>query len=106
MRLISEYQHEIASLAGALLSLSFVEKLTIVSAIGTVSAGVASAFFFAPPIAEFLHWSERGVAALGFVMGVAGFGIAAAIHQSAAAMKSWLPETLRRAVDKRADGGD
>lgn len=101
MRLPSEYAQEIAAAAGALLSLSFLESLTVVSAAASLSAGFAVAYYFVPPLASWFGWSEAGAAAAGFVLGIAGFGIAAALHRTARSARDWLPDLVKNVAEKK-----
>lgn len=105
MRLPSEYAQEIAAAAGALLSLSFLEAMTVVSAAASFGAGFGAAYYFVPPLAEWRGWSEAGAAAAGFVFGIVGFGTVAALHSTARSAREWLPDLVRRLAERRS-GGD
>lgn len=105
--MMDKYGSEILGLAGALVSLSFIEKLTILGALVAVIAGVGCAVVGAPILTHYTS-PPTGIrdhvsAGYGFVLGVSGFMLAGAVYASAKAVREWLPESIKKYIERRID---
>lgn len=105
--MIDKYGTEIFGLAGALVSLSFIEKLTILGAVLAVISGVGCSVVGAPILTHYLNppptIRDHVNAGFGLILGVSGFMLAGAVHASAKAVRDWLPESIKRYIDRRID---
>ncbi len=99
------YAAEAFGLVGALLGLSFLEKLTIIAVLTAITAGAAFAIVGAPIIVHYasppVAIRDHVLAGCALVLGLVGFLLAGAIHASAAHMRTWLPEFIRKLIEKR-----
>lgn len=99
------YAAESFGLLGALVGLSFIEKLTVLAAITALVAGGAIAVVGAPIAVHYLDppaaIRDHVLAAGALVLGITGFLIASAIHATALHMKQWLPEFVRKLVERK-----
>ena len=69
----------LAGFVGGVLALRFFEGLTTVGKLWTIAGGVAMAFFLTHPIIEFFTLKTAYEGAVGFVVGLFGMSIAAAL---------------------------
>lgn len=101
---MSHLAAEIAGVIGGLLSLSFIERLTLVVALTALVCAIASAYYFTPVILELTGWPKSWAGPVGFVLGVTGFVLVSGIHTVAHTIKDWLPGVVRRFLDRKAGG--
>lgn len=107
--ILRKFGLEAFSLLGALIGLSFIDRLTIVAAIVALVAGFAFAVVAAPitvyyldPPAEIRDYVLAGTAGL---FSLVGFTACGAIHASAQHMREWLPGFIRRMIERKTGGG-
>lgn len=103
--MIDRYGSEIFGLLGALVSLSFLEKVTVVGALIAIASGVSSAVVGAPILTHYMAPPE-GIkdhvnAGFGLVLGISGFMLAGAVYASARAMRDWLPESVKKYLERK-----
>lgn len=102
---IRKYAVEAFGLLGALVALSFQEKLTALAVVTALAAGAAFAVVGAPIVVHYVDppqaIRDHVLAACALVLGLVGFLLAGAIHASAAHMRTWLPEFVRKVIEKR-----
>jgi hypothetical protein len=105
---IRKYGLEAFSVLGALIGLSFIERLTLVAAGVAFAAGFGFAVVSAPiavhyiaPPAEIRDYVLAGFAGL---FSLVGFVVCGAIYASAQHLKTWLPEFVRKAIERKAGG--
>ena len=100
-----KYAVEAFGLLGALVGLSFNERLTVFAAITVLVAGGALAVVGAPILVHYIEppqaIRDHVLALSALVLGLVGFLLAGAVHASVAHMRSWLPEFVRRMIEKR-----
>lgn len=100
-----KYAAESFGLLGALVGLSFIEKLTVLAAITALVAGGAIAVVGAPILTHYIDpppaIRDHVLAGSALVLGITGFLIASAIHATALHMRTWLPEFVRRFVERK-----
>lgn len=96
---------EAFGLLGALVGLSFLEKLTLLAVVTAIVAGAAFAIAGAPIIVHYIDpppaIRDHVLAGCALVLGLVGFLLAGAIHASAAHARTWLPEFIRKLVERR-----
>jgi hypothetical protein len=99
------YAAEAFGILGALVGLSFLEKLTLLAVVTAVVAGASFAIVGAPILVHYIDpphaIRDHVLAGCALVLGLVGFLLAGAIHASAAHARAWLPEFIRRLVEKR-----
>jgi tellurite resistance protein TehA-like permease len=99
------YAAEAFGLVGALLGLSFLEKLTVIAVFTALVAGAAFAVVGAPIIVHYVNpptaIRDHVLAGCALILGLIGFLLAGAIHASAAHMRHWLPDFIRKMIEKR-----
>lgn len=88
----------IGGLVGAIVSLKFIEGLTIFQRAGTVLGGMLSAAYVTPLVIQVIELSTRLESAVAFLVGVFGMSIAAAIMKA-------IPELVAAARDRIGKGG-
>lgn len=103
--MIDKYGSEIFGLLGALVSLSFFDKLTVLGALIAVISGVSSSIVGAPILTHYMAPPD-GIrdnvnAAFGLVLGISGFALAGAIYATARAMRDWLPESMKKYLERK-----
>lgn len=100
-----KYGAEAFGLLGALVGLSFIEKLTVLAAITALAAGGAIAVVGAPIATHYIDpppaIRDHVLAAAALVLGITGFLIASSIHATALHMKTWFPEFVRKLIERR-----
>jgi hypothetical protein len=105
---IRKYGAEAFAVLGALVGLSFIEKLTIVVAVAALCAGFAFGVVSAPIITHYAdppaQIRDYVLAGAALVMALVGFVIAGAIHASAQHMKVWAPDYIRRLIERKTGG--
>lgn len=106
---VRKYGLELFSVLGALIGVSFVERLTIVAAAVAFVAGLAFAMVTAP-IATYYIDPDTAIrdyilAALAGLFSLVGFVVCSAIYATARHAKEWLPGLVRRWVERRWGGG-
>ena len=105
---LRKYGAEAFSLAGALIGLSFIEKLSVLVAIIALLAGFAFGVAFAPIVAHYVDPPQAirdyVVAGSALVLSLVGFVLAGAIHQVARHAREWLPEFVRRLIERKTGG--
>lgn len=106
--IIRKYGLAAFSTLGALVGLSFVEKLTIVAAVIAFAASLGFAVVMAPIAVHYIAppaaIRDHVIAAVAGLFGLVGFVICGAIHSTAQHVRAWLPEAVRRFIEKRAGG--
>lgn len=103
--MVDKYGSELFGLLGALLSLSFIEKLTVLGACLAVASGVSSAVVGAPIMTYYVAPSD-GIrdhvnALFGLVLGISGFMLSGAVYACAKAMRDWLPEFVKKFLERK-----
>lgn len=105
---LRKYGPEAFGTLGALLGLSFIEKLTIVAAIVALACGVAFAVVGAPIITHYIDPPEaikyHVAGGAGLLLGISGFFLAGAVAKTAESLRTSLPESLRKLLDRKAGG--
>lgn len=105
---LRKYGPEVFGTLGALIGLSFIEKLTVVVAAMAMLAGIAFAIVGAPIMVHYMdppsQIRDHVVAGAAIVMGIGGFFIAGAISLSAQRLKEHLPDTLKKMLDRKIGG--
>lgn len=103
--LLKRHGAEIFGTLGALIGLSFIEKLTLFAAFLALIAGFAFAVVGAPIVTHYIdpaqHIRDNVTAGAALVLGISGFVIAGAVHATASNMRTWLPGFLRRFVERK-----
>lgn len=104
--MLDKYSSEIFGLIGSLLSLSFAEKLTLLGAVIGLAAGLSCAAI-AAPIMTHIIGPPDGIrdyvnAGFGWLFGISGLGIAAAIYAVARTLRDWLPESVKKFLNRKA----
>lgn len=93
---------------GALVGLSFIEKLTILSAIIALACGLGFAVIGAPIITHYIDPPteiEHHVAGgAGLILGISGFFLAGAVAKTAESLRTTLPDVLKKFLDRKAGG--
>jgi hypothetical protein len=99
------YAAEAFGILGALVGLSFLEKLTLLAVVTAVVAGASFAIVGAPILVHYIDpppaIRDHVLAGCALVLGLVGFLLAGAIHASAAHARAWLPEFIRKLIEKR-----
>ena len=76
------------------------------AAVLVVTAGFAFALVGAPIVTHYVApppaIRDHVTAGAALVLGICGFVIAGAIHASARQLKDWLPEFIRKLIERRA----
>jgi hypothetical protein len=102
---IRKYGAEAFAVLGALIGLSFIEKLTIAVAVAALVAGFAFGVVSAPIITHYANppaaIRDYVLAGSALVMALVGFVLAGAIHASANNLRAWAPDFIRRLVEKK-----
>jgi tellurite resistance protein TehA-like permease len=97
---------EVFGLLGALIGLSFIERLTVLAACLALLAGFAFALVGAPIVTHYAApppaIRDHVTAGVALLFGITGFVLAGAIHASARQLREWLPEFIRKAIERRA----
>jgi hypothetical protein len=97
---------EAFGLLGALIGLSFIERLTVVAAclallsgfaIALIGAPIATHYFAPPPAIR-----DHVTAGFALIFGISGFVLAGAIHAVARSLKDSLPAAVRKLIERRA----
>lgn len=105
--MIDKYGAEIFGLLGALISLSFIEKLTVLGALIAIVSGVSSAVIAAPILTHYMAppdgIRDQVNAGFGLIVGISGFMLAGAVHASARAMRDWLPESVKKYLERKVE---
>jgi hypothetical protein len=105
---LRKYGPEAFGTLGALLGLSFIEKLTIFAAIIALLAGMSFAIVGAPIITHYIEPPEairyHVAGGAGLVLGLSGFFLAGAIAKSASSLRETLPEVIKKWLDRKAGG--
>lgn len=106
--ILRKYGAEAFSLAGALVGLSFIERLSVFVAGVALLAGFAFGVVGAP---IFVHYMEPPpairdyvLAASALVLSIVGFVLAGTLHAVALKLKEWVPDFLRRLVERKTGG--
>jgi uncharacterized membrane protein YhiD involved in acid resistance len=96
---------EAFGLLGALVGLSFHEKLTVFAVVTAIIAGAAVAVVGAPILTHYIDppqaIRDHVLSACALVLGLIGFLLAGAIHASAAHARHWLPEFIRKMIERK-----
>lgn len=105
---VRKYGLEAFSVLGALVGLSFIERLTVVAAGVAFAAGFGFAVVLAPiaahyvgPPAEIRDYVLAGFAGL---FSLIGFVLCGAIYSTAQHVKTWLPEFARKLLERKTGG--
>ena len=105
---LRKYGAEAFSMLGALIGLSFVEKLTIITAAVALLAGLAFGVLGAPIVAHYIDppaaIRDYVVAGCALVLAIVGFVLAGTVHAVARSVKDWAPEFVRKLIDRKAGG--
>ncbi len=106
--ILRKYGAELFSLGGALVGLSFVERpspwlaaLALLSGflVGVVG-GPICAHYIEPPAAI----RDYVIAGCALALSIVGFVLAGTLHATALKLKEWVPELLRKIVERKTGG--
>lgn len=104
--MLDKYSSEIFGLIGSLLSLSFAERVTVLSAVIGLTAGLSCAAIVAPIMTHIISPPD-GIrdyvnAGFGWMFGISGLGIAAAVYAVARTLRDWIPDAVKKFLDRKA----
>ena len=93
---------------GALVGLSFIEKLTILAALVALACGIGFAVVGAPIITHYIDPPEEiryhVAGGAGLLLGISGFFLAGAVAKTAESLRHTLPEVLKKFLERKAGG--
>jgi len=109
---LREWGSSIAGLVGAVVSLSFWDKVTLVVALGALSCGAVTAYFATPIVVHYIDPPEgirESVSGItGLLFGVTGFLLLAGVHAAVRRVKddlpAMLPDIIKRYLERKAGG--
>jgi hypothetical protein len=105
---IKKHGLEAFSLLGALIGLSFIEKLTLLAAGVALIAGFAFGVVTAPIAAHYIdppaEIRDYVLAAMAGLLSLVGFVMCGAIVATAQHFRVWLPEFVRKFVERKTGG--
>jgi tellurite resistance protein TehA-like permease len=98
--LLKRYAPEAFGALGALIGLSFIERLTIISAALALLAGLAFAVIGSPIITHYIepdeNIREHVTGGLGLVLGLTGFVLAGAVVKASHALRDAAPDLMKK----------